>query len=443
MRRRSGVRSTVLVATAAVLAVLTPASAIAAPSSPPASPTVTGSATRTPTSTPTSTPSGTPTGTTSATPSATTPATKGIPATFTARLAELRAQATALQTGLKAKQLAATTAIALYTATTKKVQQALGTASAAQAALATANDELDAARTQVQDLARSTYIEGTPHTATALLLTSDPADLDFTVAALGYLADQGNAVFDRFTALEATATTYAANQQNSLASAKSLQTTADTQRSAALTALADVQTQQAAFVTAVTTLRNDAAKAAAAGPMSPADTAAYGAFLAELNALGAGITSTASGTTYVSGGPGITPLPGTSWVKPLLKYTISSCYCARWGTFHHGVDLAAPSGTPIYAVGAGTVVAAGPAQGFGNWVVVDHHDGSFSVYGHMRVLATVVGTQVRPGTLIAYVGDEGESTGFHLHFEVRIGSYASAADSTDPTIWLAQRGVRL
>lgn len=111
----------------------------------------------------------------------------------------------------------------------------------------------------------------------------------------------------------------------------------------------------------------------------------------------------------------------------------------RWGSFHPGIDLAAPLGTPIYSVGNGTVLAAGPAQGFGNWVVIDHHDGTVSIYGHMRYLNVRPGQQVGPGSLIAWVGTEGFSTGPHLHFEVRVGGMNGP--STDPTVWLAQRGV--
>ena len=127
----------------------------------------------------------------------------------------------------------------------------------------------------------------------------------------------------------------------------------------------------------------------------------------------------------------------------MRDYTLSSCYCARWGTFHHGVDLAGPLGEPIYAVGPGTVVASGPAQGFGNWVVIDHHDGTFSIYGHMRVLVARVGQNVTAGVLIAYEGQEGQSTGPHLHFEVRVGSFHGPQNSTDPIVWLRQRGVTL
>ncbi|MHA3704466.1 peptidoglycan DD-metalloendopeptidase family protein [Jatrophihabitans sp. YIM 134969] len=456
MRRQTGRRATTLAALATALVgaavVATTGTAAGAPTTPPPTTSSTGTTSPPPTP-PTGTPTSPATGTTTATPTATPtssptdtgPASKGVPATFTGRLTELRTQATTLQADLTAKQTVAVKAIATYTATTRQVQAALATASKAQSELATANEDLDAARTQLQVLARDTYVDRIPHTSSALLLTENVGDLDFAVAALGFLASRNEDVYTRFTAAKSAAEAFAATQQDAVDRSRTLQTKADTQRATALTALGEVQTQHGVFLAAVTALRDDAAKAAGAAPLSAADTKAYQTFLTELNALAGsgGPVGTGTGTTYVAGGPGLTPLPGTSWVKPLVKYTVASCYCARWGTFHHGVDLSAPLGTPIYAVGAGTVVAAGPSQGFGNWVVVDHHDGSFSIYGHMRVLATVVGKQVEPGTLIAYVGSEGESTGPHLHFEVRTGSYASAATSTDPVLWLAQRGVTL
>ena len=440
MRRVNGVRAVLLAGVTAVLAVVGTTPAVADPPDTPPPTTTTTAPTGTPTP---STPAPTPSTSTSSSPTASTPASRGIPATFTGRLEQLRQDATALQTDLATTTATAVTAITTYTATTQQVQAAVDAAAVAAQQLVDATTELDAARRKVQLVVRDSYVEQVPRAGTALLLTSDVTDIDFTVAALGYLNDRGASVYADFAGLKAKAAASSVAQQTALERAKTLQTTADTQRATALTALGEVQTHRASFAAAVTRLRDDAAKAAGGAPLSPSDSAAYAAFLAEVTALEAGVAAAGAGTTYVDGGPGLTPLPGTAWVKPILSYHQSSGYGVRDGGFHHGVDLAAPSGTPIYAVGAGTVVAAGPANGFGNWVVVDHHDGSFSIYGHSRVLATVVGAQVAPGTLIAYVGNEGESSGYHLHFEVRLGSYANATSSTDPVLWLAQRGVSL
>lgn len=89
----------------------------------------------------------------------------------------------------------------------------------------------------------------------------------------------------------------------------------------------------------------------------------------------------------------------------------------------NGVDLAAPSGTPIYASAAGTIKVAlgggGYNAGYGNYVVMSHGNGVETLYAHMSRVAVSSGTSVEKGTLIGYVGSTGLSTGYHLHFEVR------------------------
>ncbi|AGK85932.1 lysin A [Mycobacterium phage Guo1] len=122
-------------------------------------------------------------------------------------------------------------------------------------------------------------------------------------------------------------------------------------------------------------------------------------------------------------------------------YTLSSGFGARWGTQHRGLDFAAKDGTPIYAAQAGTVAYIGPAQGFGQWIVIDHPaaDGAgTTVYGHMwNAFATGLkaGDRVQAGQLIAYVGANGQSTGPHLHFEVHPTVWRQGSQ-IDPPPWL-------
>ncbi|MDB5195135.1 MAG: peptidase family protein [Parcubacteria group bacterium] len=87
---------------------------------------------------------------------------------------------------------------------------------------------------------------------------------------------------------------------------------------------------------------------------------------------------------------------------------------------NNGVDIGAPSGTPIYAAASGSVIIArmGWNGGFGNYVVINHPNGTQTLYGHMSRLGTSEGTSVSKGDLIGYVGTTGKSTGNHLHFEV-------------------------
>ena len=87
---------------------------------------------------------------------------------------------------------------------------------------------------------------------------------------------------------------------------------------------------------------------------------------------------------------------------------------------HEGIDLAAPTGTPIYAASDGVVVGAGPNAGYGNWIRIDHLRKLSTVYGHLSEFAPGVqeGLRVNRGELIGFVGSTGRSTGPHLHFEI-------------------------
>jgi murein DD-endopeptidase MepM/ murein hydrolase activator NlpD len=85
---------------------------------------------------------------------------------------------------------------------------------------------------------------------------------------------------------------------------------------------------------------------------------------------------------------------------------------------HKGLDIAAPTGTPIKPVREGTVLSAGKRGGFGNVVVVDHGDGVTSLYAHCDELKVNKGDKVRRGDTIATVGSTGRSTGPHLHLEI-------------------------
>jgi len=126
-------------------------------------------------------------------------------------------------------------------------------------------------------------------------------------------------------------------------------------------------------------------------------------------------------------------------VLPIHGARLTSCFCARWGTFHYGIDLAAPMYTPEYAAEDGVVLRAGPASGFGLAVYILHDDGYVTVYGHMDSIKVRAGQYVQAGQTIALLGMRGESTGPHLHFEVhRGGEYGTPVD---PIPWLAARGV--
>lgn len=106
------------------------------------------------------------------------------------------------------------------------------------------------------------------------------------------------------------------------------------------------------------------------------------------------------------------------FIRPSRGY-ISSHFGRRWGRMHEGVDIAAPTGTPIHAADAGRVVFAGWMSGYGKCIMIDHGNGYRTVYGHASKLYVSAGTRVSKGQLIAAVGSTGRSTGPHLHFEIR------------------------
>jgi murein DD-endopeptidase MepM/ murein hydrolase activator NlpD len=120
---------------------------------------------------------------------------------------------------------------------------------------------------------------------------------------------------------------------------------------------------------------------------------------------------------------------------------VTSCYGARWGTLHAGVDIAAPIGTPIFVPEDGIVLDAGPASGFGQAVYVQHRDGTITLYGHVNQFFVTPGQVVTAGQQIAEVGNRGQSTGPHLHFEVHTGGLY--ANRVNPTPWLTARGISL
>ncbi|HJX43057.1 MAG TPA: M23 family metallopeptidase, partial [Geodermatophilus sp.] len=128
-------------------------------------------------------------------------------------------------------------------------------------------------------------------------------------------------------------------------------------------------------------------------------------------------------------------------VLPVAGGRLTSTFGARWGTLHAGIDLAAPMLTPEYAAADGIVLEAGPAGGYGNVVYIQHESGDVTVYGHMEEILVLPGQVVRAGDTIALLGNRGQSTGPHLHFEVRVGGLDG--QKVDPVPWLRERGVAI
>nr|WP_122012539.1 M23 family metallopeptidase [Maliibacterium massiliense] len=123
----------------------------------------------------------------------------------------------------------------------------------------------------------------------------------------------------------------------------------------------------------------------------------------------------------------------SGFIWPVGGGSISSGFGSRWGSFHYGIDIAAPAGTAVYASKAGTVVrtTSGWGGGYGNMVEIDHGNGVRTRYAHNSANLVSVGQQVAQGQQIAKVGSTGDSTGNHCHFEIRINGTA-----VNPTSYL-------
>ncbi|CCG02023.1 M23 family metallopeptidase [Blastococcus saxobsidens] len=128
-------------------------------------------------------------------------------------------------------------------------------------------------------------------------------------------------------------------------------------------------------------------------------------------------------------------------VLPVAGARLTSGFGSRWGTFHYGIDLAAPMRTPEYAAADGVVLRAGSASGFGLAVYILHENGDVTVYGHMDKILVKPGQYVQAGETIALLGNRGQSTGPHLHFEVHQGGLDGKR--VDPVRWLNARGVKV
>lgn len=120
-----------------------------------------------------------------------------------------------------------------------------------------------------------------------------------------------------------------------------------------------------------------------------------------------------------------------------VRGILTSAFGTRWGTLHGGLDIANAIGTPIYAASDGEVIASGPTPGYGMWVKIRAADGTVTLYGHIDTATVQTGDRVLAGDQIATVGNRGNSTGPHLHFEVHL----NGSDKTDPMAWLRERGV--
>jgi murein DD-endopeptidase MepM/ murein hydrolase activator NlpD len=297
-------------------------------------------------------------------------------------------------------------------------------------------------------------------TAAALLDAEGPADLIERAAMLDYVSANhldvlGQLEVARVQQANADSAARAARDKTAAAeaAAAAAKATADQQLAAQRAAYDQVAAQKAAYeqqlqAAEVELLRlqgaRDAYQAWQEQKAAEEAAAAAAARRAEEEAAAAAAAARAAARSQ-SSGSGSSAAAGSGGSGPYVKPTsgrTSSCFGSRWGALHGGVDIAAPIGTPIYAAHSGVVARAGTATGFGYAVYIRGDDGAVTVYGHVNQYFVRAGERVVAGELIAEVGNRGQSTGPHLHFEVH-PSGAMYGGQVDPVPWLRGRGVSI
>ena len=275
---------------------------------------------------------------------------------------------------------------------------------AAQANLDAANTALSAAASDVQDLARQTYMQNNIGGGTlALVDANGPRDFLDRASLLDSVSEYQTKSLANFDAAQG-------QQSAAAAAAKEAQSASEKAAANAKISLGEIEAQLAAAKTELDGLVAKKATMVAPPEDSPSIAAAP-----------------------PTGGP---VLSG-SYALPVTGM-VTSEFAQRWGTMHTGLDIAAPMQTPIYAPEAGTVMRAGEAQGFGLAVYIQHDNGDVTVYGHIDKYFVAAGQRVSAGQQIAAVGNRGFSTGPHLHFEVQKGMYGTRMS---PRTWLGARGL--
>lgn len=290
-------------------------------------------------------------------------------------------------------------------------------AAAADRATATAREartDAEDSRTRVDRLVAATYDGTRTSRLSAVLVATGPQDLLDRMTGLTLVSEEaGRSLSDAQVAVAAAEASEAVAQQ-----ALDAASAAEAQARTAQDAVVERRTALVGQVTEISQLVARVQAGAAAGLLAGLDITA--------------ITSRLSLVTQVQdlqAGRRLVVLPTDG--------TFTSGYGSRWGAEHRGIDLANAIGTPVVAVEDGTVIDAGPASGFGQWVRLRHADGTITVYGHVDTYLVRVGQSVLAGQLIATMGNMGQSTGPHLHFEVidPVGLHV------DPVPWFAARGL--
>jgi murein DD-endopeptidase MepM/ murein hydrolase activator NlpD len=339
--------------------------------------------------------------------------------------AELEAAVATLQGEVRAQE-------AVVADAERAVQQARDEADRLQQEQRATEDEIERLRDEVRDRAIATYAGSDPASMRGIA-EADPTDTQRRLALLEAVQGSDRDTLDRLRGATARLESQRDSVAVALAEAEAREAEADRQLDA-LAAARDAEARKQAE------LRTRIAEFQAEVDALAAEEAELDRIIAERQAAeqrrrqeaaqrslqrtsGPRRSNGQSSTpvTLADSGP---PPPSASGLSWPCNGTVTSGFGQRWGRLHAGVDIAAPTGTPIYAAKGGTVIHAGPQGGYGNLVLIDHGDGFVTAYAHQSQIATSVGASLSQGQLLGYVGSTGRSTGPHLHFETRVNGSA-------------------
>jgi murein DD-endopeptidase MepM/ murein hydrolase activator NlpD len=375
-----------------------------------------------------------------------------------AEVGRIRALVATAESDLERVGVQAEAAGTAYEAAKEALQQAQDRAAQTAAELQAAADAVGAAEARIATFSHDSYMNGSNLSTTAALLdSSGPGELIQRAALLDYVAsnqvdvlgalevakvaqanadssaraarDQMAVAEDAAQSAKAEADAQLAAQQTAYDQVSAQKATYDQQLQAAQIHLLELQGARNAYDQWVAQKAAEEAAARAAAEKAARDAAAR-ATAARSNASSGGGGSGGGG----GGGGG-----GGDYVQPAYG-RVSSCFGARWGVTHFGVDIANSIGTPIYAATSGVVKRAGAATGFGLAVYILGDDGAVTVYGHVNRYFVDAGDRVSAGEQIAEIGNRGQSTGPHLHFEVHTGGQLYS-NQINPVPWLNARGI--
>ena len=314
---------------------------------------------------------------------------------------ELESAVSALGAQVKATQAQAAAA-------RKAVEAARQSVLAAEAQLAQTQTDIAQMEAEVKARAVSSYVRPQGDLISSLATASDLNEATRRTAFLSQVANRGRDVVDRLGAARE-------DQEIQQAAARKAREAADARKAAADSKAAE--TKNALFEQA-------RAKAALEGRISE-----YQNLMSQMAASDAGLSALIREREATSGrasrggsvGGGAVSAGGLIWPT---SGRVTSEYGYRWGRMHQGIDIGAPTGTPIRAAKAGEVIMAGSQGGYGRTVVISHGGGFSTLYGHQSSIAVSDGASVERGQVIGYVGSTGNSTGPHLHFETRVNGSA-------------------